>query len=38
MTSHFYSANLDSGKNIINRAFKKYKLENLSLGIIEFWK
>jgi hypothetical protein len=37
MTSHFYHANSQGqGKTIINRAMNKYKLENFSLGIIEF--
>lgn len=39
MASHFYHANSplkSPGKTIINRAMNKYKLENFSLGLIEF--
>jgi hypothetical protein len=37
MTSHFYYANSDIGtKILITRAMRKYKLENFSLGILEF--
>ena len=37
MTSHFYYANSDKlTKIIITKAMRKYKLENFSLGILEF--
>ncbi len=37
MTSHFYHANSDKlTKIVITRAMRKYKLENFSLGILEF--
>jgi predicted GIY-YIG superfamily endonuclease len=37
MTSHFYHANSDKAtKIVITRAMRKYKLENFSLGILEF--
>ena len=37
MTNHFYHAKSKTkGKTIINRAMYKYKLENFSLGIVEF--
>jgi len=41
ITSHFFYANSDSSarfatKSIVSRAMNKYKLENFSLGIIEF--
>lgn len=37
MTNHFYYANSNKTKNtILNRAMKKYGLENFSLGILEF--
>ncbi len=37
MTSHFYQANSDKlTKIVITRAMRKYKLENFSLGILEF--
>jgi group I intron endonuclease len=36
MTSHFYHANSNKPTNIvINKAFRKYKLENFSLAILE---
>jgi hypothetical protein len=37
MTHHFYLANSDKPtKIVITRAMRKYKLENFSLGILEF--
>lgn len=37
MTSHFYLANSDKlTKIVITRAMRKYKLDNFSLGILEF--
>lgn len=37
MTSHFYHANSEKvTKVVITRAFRKYKLENFSLAILEF--
>ena len=37
MTSHFYQANSSKDTKIVfNRAMRKYKLENFSLGILEF--
>lgn len=37
MTSHFYHSKSETtGKTIINRAMNKYKLNNFSLGILEF--
>jgi hypothetical protein len=37
MIIHFYHANSDKlTKIVITRAMRKYKLENFSLGILEF--
>jgi len=37
MTGHFYHANSDKvTKIVITKAMRKYKLENFSLGILEF--
>jgi len=37
MTSHFYHSKSETkGKTLINRAMNKYKLNNFSLGILEF--
>ena len=37
MTSYFFHAKSETkGKNIINKAMNKHKLNNFSLGILEF--